>query len=83
MQTPARVDLTANEQRPWDLDERGRGRASDFPGLVRYDEVTAGQIQHAIRFTVSKSKAAMTPPASHWAANSTDPNAPPMGMRLG
>jgi hypothetical protein len=50
--------------------------------LVRYDEVTAGTIPHAIRFTVSKSKAAMTPPASHFAGNSTDPNAPPMGMRL-
>src|SRR6266404_7334373 len=75
-------DLTANEQRPWTWTSADAAGLPIFPGLVRYDEVTAGQIQHAIRFTVSKSKAAMTPPASHWAANSTDPNAPPMGMRL-
>ena len=42
-----------------------------FPGLVRYDEVAAGQIQHAIRFTLPQSRAAMVPPASHWAGNST------------
>jgi hypothetical protein len=53
-----------------------------FPGLVRYDEVASGQIQHALRFTLQQSQAAFVPPASHWAANSTNPLAAPMGMRL-
>ncbi|MBS1842211.1 MAG: hypothetical protein JSS69_11175 [Acidobacteria bacterium] len=75
-------DLSADEQRPWGWTSADAAGLPIFPGLVRYDEVAAGQIRHAIRFTVSKSKAAMTPPASHFAGNSTDPNAPPMGMRL-
>lgn len=75
-------DLTADEQRPWGWTSADAAGLPIFPGLVRYDEVAAGQIRHAIRFTVSKSKAAMTPPASHFAGNSSDPNAPPMGMRI-
>ena len=75
-------DLLADEQRPWTWTSADAAGLPVFPGLVRYDEIAAGQIRHAIRFTASKSKAAMTPPASHWAGNSTDPGAPPMGMRL-
>jgi hypothetical protein len=43
--------------------------------------VAAGKIQHALRFTLPQSKAAMTPPASHWAGNSSS-SPVPMGMRL-
>ena len=75
-------DLLANEQRPWTWTSADAAGLPIFPGLVRYDEVAAGQIQHAIRFTLPQSRAAMVPPASHWAANSTSANAPPMGMRL-
>src|ERR1700730_328142 len=75
-------DLLANQQRPWTWTSADAAGLPIFPGLVRYDEVAAGQIQHALRFTLPQSKAAMIPPASHWAANSTNPNAPPMGMRL-
>ncbi len=75
-------DLLANEQRPWTWTSADAAGLPIFPGLVRYDEVAAGQIQHAIRFTLPQSRAAMVLPATHWAANSTDPNAPPMGMRL-
>ena len=53
-----------------------------FPGLARYDEVAAGEIKHALRFTLQSSRAAIVPPASHWAANSTNALAAPMGMRL-
>lgn len=53
-----------------------------FPGLVRYDEVAAGHIDHAIRVTLSRSRAAFVAPASHWAANNTNPSAAVMGMRL-
>jgi hypothetical protein len=49
---------------------------------VRYDDVAAGHIDHAIRFTLQNSRAAFIPPASHWAANSSNSLAAPMGMRL-
>lgn len=75
-------DLLANEQRPYTWTSADAAGLPIFPGLVRYDEVAAGAIQHAFRFTLPKTRAAFTPPASHWAANTSDPTAPPMGMRL-
>jgi hypothetical protein len=52
-----------------------------FPGLVRFDEVAAGAVNHAIRFTVPNTKSAFVSPATHWAG--TDSTSPiPMGMRL-
>jgi hypothetical protein len=53
-----------------------------FPGLVRYDEASSGLIPHALRFTVPSTRRAYVPPATHWASSSTDPNLPPMGMRV-
>jgi hypothetical protein len=75
-------DLLANEQRPWAWTSADAAGLPIFPGLARYDEVAAGQIPHALRFTVPQSRAAFTPPASHWAANSSSSSAPPMGMRI-
>ena len=49
---------------------------------MRYDEVAAGAINHAVRFTVPTTQEAFTPPASHWASSTTNTNAPPMGMRM-
>jgi len=54
-----------------------------FPGLVRYDEVVEdGEIRHALRFTVRGDAAGLHHPATHYASSSTDPNLPPMGLRL-
>ena len=53
-----------------------------FPGLARYDEVASGAIHHALRYTLQDSQMAFTPPASHWAANSSNTDAAPMGMRM-
>jgi hypothetical protein len=75
-------DLANGEQRPWMWTSADAAGLPIFPGLVRYDEVAAGAIQHAIRFTLPQTSAGMVPPASHWAATSTDGSAPPMGMRL-
>jgi hypothetical protein len=75
-------DLQNGEQRPWTWTSADAAGLPIFPGLIRYDEVAAGQIQHAIRFTLQNSQAAFVPPASHWAANSTNPLAAPMGMKL-
>jgi hypothetical protein len=75
-------DLQANEQRPYTWTSADAAGLPIFPGLVRYDEVAAGEIKHAIRFTLQHSRAAFTPPASHWAPNSSNSSAAPMGMRL-
>jgi hypothetical protein len=52
-----------------------------LPGLVRYDEVAAGHIDHAIRITVPRSQAAHLWPARH-DAGTADAALPPMGLRL-
>ena len=75
-------DLETNEQRPYTWTSADAAGLPIFPGLIRYDEVAAGAIHHAIRFTLQYSKEAFTPPATHWAANSSNPLAAPMGMRL-
>ena len=54
-----------------------------FPGLVRYDEVfEQREIKHALRFTVPRSRRAYISPARHFTGGDTDPNLPPMGMRV-
>jgi hypothetical protein len=75
-------DLLSNEQRPYTWTSADAAGLPIFPGLVRYDEVAAGKISHALRFTLQNSRAAFIPPASHWAANSSNSNAAPMGMRM-
>ena len=75
-------DLLSNEQRPWTWTSADAAGLPIFPGLIRYDEVAAGQIQHAIRFTLQNSRAAFVPPASHLAATTSNANAAPMGMRM-
>jgi len=75
-------DMQQDEQRPWTWTSADAAGLPIFPGLVRYDEVAAGSINHAIRFTLPQSRAAVVPPASHWAANFSSASAPPMGMRL-
>jgi hypothetical protein len=75
-------DLLSNEQRPYTWTSADAAGLPVFPGLARYDEYAAGAIQHALRFTLQNSVAAFTPPATHWAANSSNPYAAPMGMRL-
>jgi hypothetical protein len=75
-------DLLADEKRPWTWTSADAAGLPIFPGLARYDELAAGKIRHALRFTLPQSRAAFIPPASHWAATSTNSLAPPMGMRL-
>jgi hypothetical protein len=75
-------DLLADEQRPYTWTSADAAGLPIFPGLVRYDEVAAGSINHAIRFTLQNSSAGFTPPASHWASTTSNANALPMGARL-
>ena len=51
-------------------------------GLLRHDEVAAGAILHAIRFTAPRTQRAYVWPARHQAGASTDPSLPPMGIRV-
>lgn len=53
-----------------------------FPGLVRYEEVAAGAINHAIRVTFAVTRDAYIHPASHCAGATNDPDAPAMGQRF-
>ena len=53
-----------------------------LPGLARYDEVAAGEIAHALRFTAQRTQGAYIWPARHEASSITDPNVPPMGARV-
>ena len=53
-----------------------------LPGLVRYDEVQAGSVNHAIRFTAPLTQRGYIFPATHFASSSTNPNLPPMGLRV-
>ena len=75
-------DLLSDQQRPYTWTSADAAGLPIFPGLIRYDEVAARSIKHAVRFTVQSSSAGFVPPASHWASNSSNQYAPPMGMRL-
>jgi hypothetical protein len=75
-------DMTIDPQRPNTWTSADAAGLPIFAGLVRYDEVASGVINHALRFTVPVTQQAFTPPASHWASSVTDSNAPPMGTRL-
>jgi hypothetical protein len=75
-------DLTTNEHRPYTWTSADAAGLPVFAGLARYDEVAAGAIKHALRFTLPTTLEGFTPPASHWASSNTGQYAPPMGMRL-
>ena len=53
-----------------------------LPGLIRYDEVAGGEINHAIRFTVVETRREYTWPARHYASELTGSQYPPMGQRF-
>jgi hypothetical protein len=77
-----KYDMTSNSIR-----QEGRGSADAaglqiLPGLVRYDEVAAGEIDHALRFTIPHTQAAFIWPARHKASHITDQNVAPMGIRM-
>ncbi len=53
-----------------------------LPGLARYEEVARGRIDHALRFTVQRTRRAYVFPARHFASDLTDASLPPMGLRV-
>ena len=75
-------DLRSNKLRPAGWTSADAAGLPILPGLARYDEVARGRIDHALRFTVSRTRRAYVWPARHFASSLTDPTLPPMGARL-
>jgi hypothetical protein len=75
-------DLRSNRLRPRGWTSADAAGLPIFPGLARYEEVAAGEIPHALRFTVSRTRRAFVFPARHYASTLTDPDLPAMGQRL-
>jgi hypothetical protein len=75
-------DLRSAARRPDGWTSADAAGLPIFPGLVRYDEVAAGRLDHAIRVTFDSTRNAWVHPASHCAGDTADPSAPPMGLRL-
>jgi hypothetical protein len=75
-------NLKSNKVRPAGWTSADAAGLPILPGLARYEEVRDGKIDHALRFTVSRSRRAYIYPARHFASSNTDPDLPAMGQRL-
>ena len=53
-----------------------------FPAVARYDECERGKVEHAMRFTVRRSRRGYVLPATHWASPHFDKSYPRMGERF-
>jgi len=74
-------DLRANRLRPAGWTSADAAGLPILAGLVRYEEVARGRIDHAIRVTVDRSQASYLWPARHQAGQG-GASLPPMGLRL-
>jgi hypothetical protein len=74
--------LNSNALRPAGWTSADAAGLPILPGLVRYDEVAAGEIAHAIRFTAQVTQRAYVWPGRHYASSNTNPDVPPMGIRV-
>jgi hypothetical protein len=75
-------DLRSNALRPEGWTSADAAGLPILPGLARRDEADSGVIRHALRITVPTTQRAYIHPATHWASSNTDPDQPPMGLRL-
>ncbi|SRR5579883_66582 len=75
-------DLKSNALRPAGWTSADAAGLPIQPGLARYDEVAAGEIRHALRFTAPQTQRSYAWPARHYASSLTDPKYPPMGQRF-
>jgi hypothetical protein len=75
-------NLSSNRLRPAGWTSADAAGLPIFPGLARYDEVGRGVIDHALRFTAARTRRAYVYPARHYASTLTDPDLPPMGLRV-
>ena len=75
-------DLKSNKLRPDGWTSTDAAGLPIFPAIVRYDDLKRGRIDHALRFTVTRSRRAYVAPATHFASKLTDTNLPRMGERF-
>ena len=75
-------DLKSNKLRPDGWTSTDAAGLPIFPAVVRYDEVERGMVEHAMRFTVRRTRRAYVYPATHCASRRTDKNLPRMGERI-
>ncbi|WP_254509256.1 right-handed parallel beta-helix repeat-containing protein [Anatilimnocola floriformis] len=75
-------DLASNKLRPDGWTSSDAAGLPILPAIVRYDEIQRGVIDHALRFTVTRSRRAYVYPATHFASKLTDENLPRMGERF-
>jgi hypothetical protein len=75
-------DLKSDALRPDGWTSADAAGLPILPGLLRYDEVASGHVDHAIRFTVSRTAAAHLWPARHDAGSGSVSSVPPMGARF-
>jgi len=75
-------DLRSNALRPAGWTSADAAGLPILPGLVRYDEVQAGEITHALRFTAPQTRRSYIWPARHYASSLTGAQYPPMGQRF-
>jgi hypothetical protein len=75
-------NLNSNRLRPATWTSADAAGLPILPGLVNYDEVESGHIDHAIRFTAETTAARFIWPARHEAGSQSSANYPPMGARF-
>lgn len=75
-------DLNSNILRPDSWTSADAAGLPILPGLVRFDEVAAGEIKHALRFTAAETRQDYVWPARHYASELTDVQYPPLGQRF-
>jgi hypothetical protein len=75
-------DLTSSALRPDGWTSADAAGLPILPGLVRYEEVAAGEINHAIRVTAPQTRRAYVWPGRHFASALTGSQYPPMGQRF-
>src|SRR5262249_11034652 len=63
--------LTSDALRPAGWTSADAAGLPILPGLVRYDEVSASRIEHALRFTAKVTQRAYVWPARHFASSNT------------
>ena len=74
--------MTSNALRPDGWTSADAAGLPILPGLVRYPEVSAGVIDHALRFTAPQTRDAHIYPARHDAGSGSSASLPPMGLRV-
>jgi hypothetical protein len=74
--------LRTNKVRPAGWTSADAAGLPILPGLARWADASTGVINHALRFTVQRTRKAYVYPARHYASSSTDPSLPAMGLRV-